>query len=124
MTDVNTVSLTGNIVKDPELKEFASGGVINFTIACNESRKVEDKWEDYANFIDVSYFSKGARNFAQYLGKGTSVAVSGRIHQDRWEGQDGKKNSRIKINAETVRAFSRGSKQDSSDGMPDDKFPF
>lgn len=102
-TDINIVSVSGNLVRDAEFKAVGQSGVLNFSVAVNESQKNQDgTWGSYANYLDVSYFSKGAQNLAQYLKKGTSIAVQGHLHQDRWE-REGQKNSRIVIRADNIK---------------------
>lgn len=100
--NINSVVIVGRLVSDSQVKTFQNGGgIINFTIASSESKKNGDNWEEYANFIDCSYSSKGAEKFAQYLKKGTLVVCNGSLHQDRWE-KDGQKYSRIIVRCEDV----------------------
>lgn len=106
MTDINAVSFTGRIVKDAESREFHDGsGVVSFTAAVNRSVKKDGQWTEAASFIDVKYYTKGFAAVTGYLLKGIPVAVSGSIEQETWE-KDGKKQSRIVINARNVRWFS------------------
>lgn len=99
--NTNVVIVTGNLVRDAELRDAGSAKVLTFSIAVNEKYKSGDQWVDYANFFNVSLFGKRGEALAQYLTKGTRVAVEGKLHQDRWE-KDGKKNSSIVIRAENL----------------------
>lgn len=108
--NINSVVIVGRLVSDATVKTFQNGGgIINFTIASNETKKVNDNYEEYANFIDCSYSSKGAESFSQYLKKGQVVACNGSLHQDRWE-KDGNKQSRIVVRCTDVELL--GSKGD------------
>ena len=122
-TDINIVSVSGNLVKDAEFRTVGQSGVLNFTVASNEVQKNQDgTWGSYANFIDISYFSKGAQNLAQYLKKGVSIAVQGKLHQDRWE-KDGHKNSRIVIRADNIKLCG-GRQGGNSNGGGSEDIPF
>lgn len=96
---INNVTISGNIVREPELKQTRSGAsVLAFSVAVNERRKNGDQWEDYANFIDCTMFGTRAEKMAQYLHKGSKVSVQGKIHQDRWQDkQTGSNRSRIGV---------------------------
>lgn len=105
MANYNHVVLMGNLTKDPDLKYTQSGTpVCNFTIAINSffKDKTGNKQEN-AIFVPVTVWNKQAETSAEYLKKGRSVLVDGRINQERWEEQDGKKRSRLSVTATTVR---------------------
>lgn len=109
ITDINIVSVSGNLTRDAEFRTVGQSGVLNISVAVNESQKNQDgTWSLYTNYLDVSYFSKGAEKLGQYLKKGTPVVVQGRLHQDRWE-KDGQKNSRIVIRADNIKLCGRKS---------------
>lgn len=94
--DLNTVTLTGRVVSDATVRQFQNGGAImNFTIAVNKSVKGQDgQWNDKTSFFDTSYSSNGVVNLANYVKKGTLIAVAGELEQQTWE-KDGKKNSKV-----------------------------
>ena len=100
--DINSVVVIGRLTRDAELKYLPSGTTVStFTLANNYRQKSGDQWTDNANFLDCSYFGKGAEGLLQYLLKGKQVAVNGELRQERWE-KDGNKFSRIKIIASHV----------------------
>ena len=130
VTNINSVTVTGNLVRDSELRDAGSSKVLNFSVAVNESVKKGDSWESYPNYIDVTLFGKRGESLAQYLKKGQKVGVQGKIHQDRWE-KDGQKFSRIIVRAEEVELLgSKGSGESgnsaptSSDGFGESNIPF
>lgn len=84
---INQVTISGNITRDPIIKDTLSGShVLKFGVAVNDRRKNKDgKWEDYASFFDCVMFGKRAQSLSQYIHKGTKVCVSGKLNHDRWE---------------------------------------
>jgi single-strand DNA-binding protein len=115
MEDINNLTIIGNLVKDAELKYTNSGTAITaLTIAVNRSVKKGDQWTEEASFFDVSLWGKRGESLNQYLQKGTKIAVSGSLKQDRWE-KDGQKRSRVVIMAENIQLLG-GKKQESNPG--------
>ncbi|QEN07634.1 single-stranded DNA-binding protein [Oceanispirochaeta crateris] len=109
-SDINRVVLVGRLTRDAELK-YTSGGmaIADISLASNRSRKQGDQWVDEANFFDISLFGRRAEALAQYLSKGTQIAVEGQLRQDRWE-QDGVKRSKVTIAASDIQLL--GSRND------------
>ena len=88
---INKVVISGNLTRDAELRTAASGtAVCSFGVAVNDRRRNQNgEWEDYANFVDCQLFGRRAEAIAQYLTKGTKVAVEGRLHYSSWEDRNG-----------------------------------
>ena len=88
---INVCMLSGNLTRDCELRAMPNGNAIGtFGLAVNERRKnSQGKWEDYANFVDCTLFGRRAEAIAQYLTKGTKVALEGRLHYSSWEDRNG-----------------------------------
>lgn len=88
MSDINSITLTGRLVRDPENKQFDSGkNACKFSIA--NSRKYAGKEE--TSFFNCVAFGKLGEITAQYRKKGDQIAVSGRISQRTWDSPEGKK---------------------------------
>ena len=84
---MNKVILIGRLTKDPELRYTASGVArTTFTLAVN--RPVA-QGEQQADFIPVIVWRKAAENTAQYMKKGSLVAVEGRIEVRKFQDNDG-----------------------------------
>lgn len=116
---VNSVSITGNLVRDPEARVTQKGStVLSFTIAVNDRRKNQQtgNWEDYPNYIDCVMFGARAEGVSKFLAKGMKVAVSGKLNQSRWE-KDGQRRSRIEVVVDELDAMSR-SNNNSQAGAP------
>lgn len=100
---INQVAISGNITRDPIVKETLSGShVLKFGVAVNDRKKNKDgQWEDYASFIECVMFGKRAESLSKYVHKGTKVCVQGKLNQDRWEDkQTGEKRSQIVVYVE------------------------
>ena len=100
--DINSVTIVGRLTRDAELKYTNSGSAVtSMGLAVNRSRKDGDQWVEEANFFDVSLWGRRGESLNQYLQKGTRIAVTGELRQDRWE-QDGQKRSRVVIHANNI----------------------
>ena len=101
----NTVTVTGNITRDPELR-FTAGGsaVATFGLAWNRrwQNRQTNETEEQVSFFDVTCWNTLAENVSESLVKGTRVIVSGRLEQRSWETQDGERRSKIEIIADEV----------------------
>ena len=116
-SDINTVTIVGRLTRDSELKFTNSGAAVaSMSIAVNRSRKDGDQWVEEPNFFDISLWGKRSESLNQYLTKGTRIAVSGELQQNRWE-QDGQKRSKVLIHANNIQLL--GSPQDGSNNSQD-----
>lgn len=116
MSGYNKVILMGNLTKDPEIRYTPNGtAVANFSIAVNRRYKINGEVKDEVSFLDIVVFGKSAENCGQYINKGDSILVEGRLQQRRWESEDGQKRSKIEIVAQSVQFMSK--KQGSSQGF-------
>ena len=97
----NTITIVGNLTRDPELR-FTPGGaaVANFGVAWN--MKGRDGAEDKVSYFDVTCWRQLAENVSDSLTKGSRVVVHGRLDQRSWETQDGEKRSKVEIVADDV----------------------
>jgi len=104
MASFNRVVLMGNLTRDPEIKYMPSGtAVATFGLAVNRRYTSKDgERKEEVDFFDIETWSKTAELCSEYLNKGRSVLVEGRLKQDRWEDENGNKHSRLKIIAQTV----------------------
>ena len=96
----NTVTIVGNVTRDPELRFTPSGApVCNFGVAWN--RKGQND-EEIVSFFDVTCWSGLAENVAESISKGDRVVVYGRLDQRSWESQEGERRSKVEIVADDV----------------------
>lgn len=106
---INRVCITGNLTRDPELRNTASGlPVLGFGVAVNDRRKNQQtgEWEDYPNFVDCTMFGTRAENISRFLTKGSKVAIEGKLRWSQWE-KDGQKRSKLEVIIDELEFLSR-----------------
>jgi single-strand DNA-binding protein len=107
---INKAILFGNLTRDPELRALPSGmNVCNFSLATNRVYRDRDgKKQEQTDFHNVVVFGRQADTVNQYLKKGRSCYVEGRMQTRSWE-QNGEKKYRTEVVADTVQFGPRGS---------------
>ena len=115
-TNINRVVLTGNLTRDPELRNTNSGtAVCSLRVACNTRRKdASGDWVDKPNYFDVTVWGRQGENAAQYLQKGRPVAIDGRLEWREWEDKQGNKRQSVDIIADSVQFL--GSREGGENG--------
>ncbi|MCH8970062.1 MAG: single-stranded DNA-binding protein [Planctomycetes bacterium] len=103
MSSFNRVVLVGNLTRDPELRHIPSGtAVTDIGLAINDKRKDSNgNWVEETTFVDVTLWAKTAEVVCQYLKKGSSCLIEGRLKLDTWE-QDGQKRQKLKVIGERM----------------------
>lgn len=93
MASVNKVILIGNLGKDPELRYTPGGAaVVNFPIATNERWKDKDgNQQERTEWHNIVLWGRLAEIANDYLKKGSSVYIEGRLQTRNWEDRDGNK---------------------------------
>ena len=104
MAGVNKAILVGNLGRDPELRYTANGQpVCTFSVATTENWTGRDgQREERTEWHRVVVWGKAGENCAQYLAKGRSVYVEGRIQTREWEDREGNKRWTTEIVAQRV----------------------
>jgi single-strand DNA-binding protein len=105
MAGVNKVILIGNLGRDPELRYTQSGQpVANFTLATTESWSKRDGSgrEEKTEWHRIVAWGRTGELCAQYLAKGRTVYVEGRLQTREWEDREGKKQRTTEVVAQTV----------------------
>jgi single-strand DNA-binding protein len=115
-TNINRVVMTGNLTRDPELRNTPTGTpVCSLRIACNTRRKDgSGNWVDKPNYFDVTVWGAQGENCAQYLAKGRPVAIDGRLEWREWQDKDGNKRQSTDIIADSVQFL--GSREGGENG--------
>lgn len=114
---INKATITGNITRDPELRQTQGGtSVLTIGVAVNDRRKNQQtgEWEDYPNYIDCTIFGNRATGVAPHLQKGMKVAIEGKLNQSRWQAEDGTNRSKIGIIVDEIEFMSRQQEQTAS----------
>jgi len=100
---INKAMVYGNLTRDPEMRALPSGQqVCSFSIATNYTYKDKDgKRVEKSDFHNIVVFGRQAETSAQYLKKGATAFVEGRLQTQSWE-KDGVKQYRTEIVADRV----------------------
>lgn len=115
---INRTILVGRLTRDPELRYTQSGiAVANFTIACDRPFTGQDGKKE-ADFIQCTVWRKQAENVAQYLKKGSLAGVEGRLQVDSYDDNDGKRQYRTTVVADTVKFISTQKSDDAPQSKP------
>lgn len=128
---INKVFISGNLTRDCELRSTATGTqILNIGVAVNDRRKNQQtgEWEDVPNFVDCVMFGSRAEKLAQFLSKGTKVAIEGKLRWSQWE-KDGAKRSKLEVIVDEIEFMSRGGQQrqqqqTASADLYDENIPF
>ena len=105
---INRVSISGNLTRDPELRTTQGGmAVMGFGVAVNDRRKNQQtgEWEDVPNFVDCTMFGARAQSVMKYLGKGSKVAIDGKLRYSSWE-KDGQRHSKLEVIVDDIELMS------------------
>ncbi|MEI8338202.1 MAG: single-stranded DNA-binding protein, partial [bacterium] len=101
---LNKALLIGNLTRDPEMKALPSGiQVASFSVATNRVWKDKDgKKQESVDFHNVVVFGRQAEIVGQYMKKGSSIFVEGRMQTRSWDAQDGTKKYRTELIADKI----------------------
>ncbi len=144
MAGINKAILIGNLGRDPELRYTQNGqAVANFTLATTESwtDKASGQKQERTEWHRIVAWGRTGELCAQYLAKGRTVYIEGRIQTREWEDKEGQKRWTTEVNAQTVQFLGgpRGADDDadaestpadtsappaSTAPSPDDDIPF
>ena len=99
----NSVTLVGNITRDPELRFTPAGqAVATFGMAVNRRYQKNGQWEEQTSFFNVTAWGTLGENASNSLHKGARILVSGRLEQRSWETQEGDKRSVVEVVADEI----------------------
>lgn len=136
MSNINTVALSGNLTRDPELRHTPSGtSVCSMRIAVNRRRKQGEEYVDETSYFDITAWQGLGELCAKKLEKGSAITVQGRLEWREWDAQDGTKRQAVQIVANEIDGkdfYKPASENRSTDapapgdsqGTADDDIPF
>jgi len=107
---LNRIILIGNLTADPELR-YTPGGTarVKFSVAVNRQFKdASGKLQDEVTFVPIVVWGAQAENCANYLRKGRSIAVEGRLRIDSFENSEGEKVRVTEVVASSVQFLGGG----------------
>ncbi|MBI2774985.1 single-stranded DNA-binding protein [Candidatus Dependentiae bacterium] len=119
MAGYNRIIIMGNLTRDPEFKQLASGqAVCQLGLASNRQyrNKQSGQMVQEVCFIDADVFGAQAESCRQFLAKGRAVLVEGRLKFDTWESPEGQKRNKYSIVADRVVFLGNGGGADAETG--------
>ena len=103
MASENSVTLVGNLTKDPELRYTTGGrGVASFGLAVNRRYQVNGEWQEQTSFFNIVAWGDLGENAAASLNKGSRAIVTGRLEQRSYETKEGEKRSVTEVIADEL----------------------
>ncbi len=116
---INTLTIGGNVTRDPELRTVANGkSVANFGVAVNEKYKASDgTMKETVCFIDCEVWNASADVAGKYLRKGSPVVLEGKLKSDNWQTQAGERRQKLVMKVERLHLIG-GPPSDSKDPKP------
>ena len=103
---MNSLTIIGNLTKDPELRTTATGlSVCSFTVAVNR-KKTQQNQQPEPDYFRVTAWRERGEVCAKYLTKGKKVCVIGPVSVRTWETQDGKHGASLEVTADEVEFLS------------------
>ena len=99
----STVTLVGNLTRDPELRFTQSGQAIaTLGIAVSRRYQQNGEWQEKTSFFNITAWGQLGENAASSLSKGSRAIVTGRLEQRSYETQDGEKRSVVEVVADEI----------------------
>jgi single-strand DNA-binding protein len=103
MASDNTVTLVGNITRDPELRFTQSGqAVASFGLAVNRRFQQNGEWQERVSFFNITCWGQLGENAASSLTKGARAIVTGRLEQREYETREGEKRNVVEVVADEI----------------------
>ncbi len=119
---INKVMITGNLTRDPELRQTPGGtGILQFGVAVNDRARNQKtgEWEDRPNFVDCVIFGARAEAMARILAKGMRVAVEGKLRYSSWQDKEGNRRSKLEVVVDEIDLMSsRAAQQPAKEAAP------
>lgn len=111
---INRVNCSGNIGKDPELRQTQGGTqVLTFSLAVSDRKRNPQtgEWEDATNWVPCVVFGNRAESLGRILTRGMKCAVEGKLRQSPYQGKDGKNRSKIEVVVSEIEFMSQSKAQ-------------
>ena len=124
MPSVNKVILLGNLGRDPELRFMPNGDAV-----CNFSIATTDSWKDKAGekqerteWHNIVMYRKLAEIAGEYLKKGSSIYVEGRLQTRKWQTKEGQDRYTTEVIADSMQMLGSRGSASQSDKSSDENF--
>ena len=124
MSHLNSITLTGNLVRDPDLvppkEDRPETAVARLRIASSRVRGSGENKVQETTFVNCVCFGSAAQTAAQYLRKGSHVGVTGRLETREWQTEDGQPRAELRVAVLQLHLMPGGQAAAPSDGDSDD----
>lgn len=119
MASFNKVILMGRLTRDPELRYTPGGNAVcSLGLAVSRKYRVEGEMKEETCFVDITVWGKQAEHCSEYLSKGRSVLVEGRLNFRTWE-TGGQKRSKLDVVASSVQFMPKTERQEQGQRQPE-----
>mgnify|MGYP003345175672 FL=1 len=99
----NTITLVGNLTRDPELRFTTGGrGQASFGLAVSRRYQQNGEWQEQTSYFNIVAWGQMGENAAATLTKGMRVLVTGRLEQREYTTREGDKRTAVEINADEI----------------------
>lgn len=120
---INSVTISGNLTADAELRNTGNTDVVSFSVAVNESYKDKEtgEWKDRPNFFNCTRFVSNGTKLQAMLTKGSKIAIHGKLRQEKWQDKNGETRYGVKIIVDDIEFMS--SRQGTTEVAPSTAAP-
>ena len=111
---INRCNISGNIGRDPELRQTQGGTqVLTFSLAVSDRKRnpQSGEWEEVTNWIPCVVFGNRAESLSRFLFRGMKCAVEGKLRQSSYKDKSGQNRSKIEVIVDEVEFMSRSEAQ-------------
>lgn len=117
MPEINSVVLTGNLTRDPVLRNNPNGGmIVSFTVATNKRyRRYNDEIKEEVSFISVIARRRLAESCSRYLQKGSAVLIEGELQSRSWKVGEENSHTIVEIKAKRIQFLKKREKLDNEE---------
>lgn len=123
---INVVNISGNIGRDPELRQTQGGTqVLTFSLAVSDRKRnpQSGQWEDVTNWIPCVVFGNRAESLSRLLSKGMKCAVEGKLRQSSYKDKSGQNRSKIEVIVDEVEFLSGSKAQNQPQNQQEVSYP-
>lgn len=112
--NVNSVSISGRLTRDPELKHLQNGtALLKIDIAFNRNFKKDGEWQQEVGYISITAWGDLAEKNGKYLKKGSPVLVEAYLKMESWTTNDNEKRSKLALVANKIFNLEKESSENS-----------
>lgn len=95
---INKFQVSGNVGKDPEIRQVGDKKVANFSLAATESYKdKQGEWQNITDWFNIVVWGRKAEYVENYVKKGSNLYIEGQLKNRSWEDKEGNKRNSIEV---------------------------